>query len=452
MIRGRGCSIRVGRNVTIRGVRGPRRAVPSARSSPSAPEETPGAEPAPRQVLREPGRRHEPDGHAPPPPPAAQADRHLPVPARPRGRRARHRLGRADRRRRRRHLDLLHAARHHPEHRLVRAPRVRDPAGSAARLHARPGRRAGHRRVRPDRSGRRPTSRRSPRASCVRHQRDSSRWSCSASKPARTSSEIRRAGRRPGPGGAEACDRVGGSHWRPACPEPACGSARPSGRGGSEPGDRRSAAQHATAARPVRRRHGRVLQVRGARHQHRDRDASRPDDVLRHGLHHLPERRHPRCRVQARSGRHRGRLGRDGPHRRDHDHRDGAGRELPAGARGRPRHQRHRGLLADGARPDAPGRDGRDRPRGHRRHPAGPRRLPGGGHERRPARPQARDRRRHRPVHPVHRLRRTVASSRHQPVGAPIVGPVFPTTTAQFLFLAASCSRSCCGCARSAAP
>ena len=38
------------------------------------------------------------DGHAPPAPAAAQADRHLSVPARARGRRPRHGLGRADRR------------------------------------------------------------------------------------------------------------------------------------------------------------------------------------------------------------------------------------------------------------------------------------------------------------------------------------------------------------------
>ena len=46
---------------------------------PSAPEETPGVEPAPRQVLRQPGRRVEPHGHAPPAPAAAQADGDLPL-------------------------------------------------------------------------------------------------------------------------------------------------------------------------------------------------------------------------------------------------------------------------------------------------------------------------------------------------------------------------------------
>ena len=72
----------------IGGRRGPR-AVPSAASRPPPPtEETPRVEPAPRQVLRQPGRRVQPDGHAPPAPAAAQADRHLPLPARPRGRRA----------------------------------------------------------------------------------------------------------------------------------------------------------------------------------------------------------------------------------------------------------------------------------------------------------------------------------------------------------------------------
>ena len=38
------------------------------------------------------------------------------------------------------HLDLLHAAGDHPEHRFVRAPRVRDAAGPAAGLRPRPGR------------------------------------------------------------------------------------------------------------------------------------------------------------------------------------------------------------------------------------------------------------------------------------------------------------------------
>ena len=45
---------------------------------------------------------HEPDRHAAPAPTAPQADGHLPLPARPRARLARHRLGRADRVRRRR--------------------------------------------------------------------------------------------------------------------------------------------------------------------------------------------------------------------------------------------------------------------------------------------------------------------------------------------------------------
>ena len=99
--------------------------------------------------------------------------------ARPRPRRPRHRLGRADRRRRARDLDLLHPARDHAQHRLVRAPRVRDAARPAPRLHPRPGRRAGHHRVRADDAAtdgrgtaRRPASSSSTRAT-------SSRWSCS---------------------------------------------------------------------------------------------------------------------------------------------------------------------------------------------------------------------------------------------------------------------------------
>ena len=127
-------------------------------SVPPPTEETPGVEPAARQVLRQPGRRDEPHGHAPPAPAAAQADGHLPLPARSRGRRPRDRLGGADRRRHRRHVDLLHAAGDHPQHRFVRAPRVRDAARPAARLHARPGRRARDRRVRADRPRASPTT------------------------------------------------------------------------------------------------------------------------------------------------------------------------------------------------------------------------------------------------------------------------------------------------------
>ena len=50
--------------------------------------------------------------------------------------------------------------------------------------------------------------------------------------------------------------------------------------------------------------------------------------------------------------------------------------------------------------------------RRHRRHGARPRRLPRGDHERRTAVAEASDRRRHRPVHPVHRLRRRRADRR----------------------------------------
>src|SRR5204862_448830 len=76
-------------------------------SPPERPEEEPRAQPAAGQVLREPGRGEQPRGHAQPPPAAPQADRHVPLPAGSRGRLAWHGLGRADRRRPGRRLDLL---------------------------------------------------------------------------------------------------------------------------------------------------------------------------------------------------------------------------------------------------------------------------------------------------------------------------------------------------------
>ena len=145
--------------------------------------------------------------------PAAQADRLLPLPARSRGRRARDRLGGADRRRPARHLDLLHADRDHPQHRLVRAPRVRDAARPAARLHPRPGRRAGGRRVRARRSDER-RRRRSRRASSRSTPAGSSRWSCSASTPARTSSRTGVAGGAAGVTAAAFARRPHGSRER----------------------------------------------------------------------------------------------------------------------------------------------------------------------------------------------------------------------------------------------
>ena len=98
---------------------------------------------AAREVLRQPGRGLEPRRtcyHLLRP--LLKQTVSLPLPPRPRGRRARDRLGRADRRRPARRLDLLHAAGDLPEHRLVRASRVRDAPRPAPRLHARPGRRA----------------------------------------------------------------------------------------------------------------------------------------------------------------------------------------------------------------------------------------------------------------------------------------------------------------------
>ena len=93
----------------------------------------------------------------------------------------------------------------------------------------------------------------------------------------------------------------------------------------------------------------------------------------------------------------------DRGHRHDRDGRD---RQLPARPRRRPGHQRDRGVLAHRQGPVARGRDGRDPARGPR-HPRARRGgLPRGRHERRAARAQEGDRCRHRPVHPVHRVRR----------------------------------------------
>ena len=89
-----------------------------------------------------------------------------------------------------------------------------------------------------------------------------------------------------------------------------------------------------------------------------------PDHLHGHGLHHLPEREHHR---QAAGARSRCGGGRDGAHRRDHDHRDGPGRELPVRAGRRPRHQRHRRVQPDRQGPRRQGRDGRHRPRGRDR-------------------------------------------------------------------------------------
>ena len=209
-------------------------------------------------------------------------------------------------------------------------------------------------------------------------------------------------------------------------PAPGFGAHRP----GEEVGTQVSAEAQPSATtsrigRRIERRSCRLLQVRGARDQRRDRGQGGPDDVLRHGLHHLPERGHPRRRVQARPGRRRRRLGRDSARRGHRDHRDGDRRQLPPRAGRRSRDQRDRRLLADRARPDAAGRDGRDRPRRPRRHAAGHRRLPGSGHERGAARAQEGDRRRHRPVHPVHRLRRRRVH-RHAPGRHADRGPGLP--------------------------
>ena len=168
---------------------------------------------------------------------------------------------------RRRHLDLLHAARDHPQHRLLRASRVRDAARPAARLHPRPGRRARRRRVRADRSGRRDDRRPSPRVSSSSTPATTSRWSCSASKPTRTSSGSGGPAPRSRSGGRRAIDG-GRSPAVMARSEPAPGARRArrgqgggtqvtssaapaSGRGGAH---RRATSSSPNAARTSSRR------------------------------------------------------------------------------------------------------------------------------------------------------------------------------------------------------
>ena len=169
-----------------------------------------------------------------------------------------------------------------------------------------------------------------------------------------------------------------------------------------DPGERGSPAHHGSPSQPTGRRARRLLQVRRTRHGPRHRDQGRPDHVHGHGLHHLPEREHHRQAARPRPDRG---LGRDGAHRRDHDDRHGPGRELPVRPGGRSRDQRDRRLQPDRQGPRREGRDGRDRARGHRDHDPRRGRPARGDHERGADRPQALDRRRDRPVHPVHRLR-----------------------------------------------
>ena len=286
------------------------------------------------EVLRQPGRRVEPRGHAQPPPAAPQADRLLPLLPRPRARLARHRLGRTDRLRPARGLDLLHADRGDAERRFLRAPRLPDAARPAARLLPGPGRRARRGRVRPGRR-RRAVARSSP-SSCRSTPRASSRWSCWAWRPPRNSLAGRRrcpratgAARRDrgrtaptpceirsirapcaalpsghcsrcGASGSErqieprprdVLDRSGGTAPRLRCPsgrgsgsrtprwrQPVASAGVPAGNGGlSARGDDCA-----------------VFQVRGAEDDPRDGGQGRPDHVHGHGLHRVPERRHSR--------------------------------------------------------------------------------------------------------------------------------------------------------------
>ena len=96
------------------------------------------------QVLRQQRPGLEPGGHLPPAAAPAAADRGLPLPACRQARLARDRLGGAHRGRPAGRLLVLHAALDLPLGGLLGAPRVRDAAGPAHHLHARPGRRARH--------------------------------------------------------------------------------------------------------------------------------------------------------------------------------------------------------------------------------------------------------------------------------------------------------------------
>ena len=185
----------------------------------------------------------------------------------------------------RRRLHLLHAAGDHAEHRFLRASRVRDPARPAPRLHPRPGRRAGGRRVRAGRPGhgRGPLVAVRPDPARVRDARSTSRWSCSASTPTRTSS--RSGGRHRGrPGAGTATD--GGSAARRAVvarPEPALGLGASRGEG-VERVDA-IASYFKFSDRGTNLGHG---------------GPGRPDHVHGHGLHHLREPGDPDRRVQGR--------------------------------------------------------------------------------------------------------------------------------------------------------
>ena len=162
-----------------------------------------------------------------------------------------------------------------------------------------------------------------------------------------------------------------------------------------------------------------LVQVHRARHQRRHGDTGGRHHLPGDGVHHLPEPADPVEHVpRGRGARrvHPGRCRRDRSRGRPALDPDGPGGELPDRVGGGARHQRDRGLHAR-ARPWplAGGRHGRHRHRGAHRSRAGHRRPAGGDHGRRAARPEAGDRRRHRPLHPVHRLRGWRADRPRQP-------------------------------------
>ena len=229
---------------------------------------------AARQVLRQPGPRLESHRHLQPAAAAAQADRHVPLLPRARGRRPRHRLGRADRRRPARGVDLLHARWRSASTSIpssISSSR-RAPTSSSSTRSSRAT--SGRRRVRAGRPEPRTDPVRS-RVARVRHRATTSRWSCSASTPR-----------------GRVADPEAGQRRRTA--------ARPT----------RSAARREPEApeRESRATRGRERSTRWKRDRAYFKFAERGTDlgtevrggrdhVHGHGLHHLPEPEHPRRRA-----------------------------------------------------------------------------------------------------------------------------------------------------------
>ena len=233
-----------------------------------------------------------------------------------------------------------------------------------------------------------------------------SRWSCSASTPTRTNSrpEAGRPGRRGSP------RRRGRLHERGiGAVERRGGCRRATEEGGGE--------RHRVDAIACR-----YLQVRRARHQPRHGGRGRPDHVHGHGLHHLRERRASSAPGSSST-------------RRASRSVVGRGTALIAGimtiAMGV--FANYPFALAAGLGINAivaftltakglspAGAMGVIVIEGVARHDPRPGRASRSDHERRPAGAEAGDRRRHRPVHPVHRLRQRRAHRRRRPAAAPV--------------------------------